>query len=235
METRTRTRWEQDGWELVSMTQGRLQSQLEFRRPKKQIGRRALIAAGAGAAVLIAVIVLGATGVFGSDEDAPAEAKAPANSAAPSSKPVTAAASPSDIATPNPTTNPTAVITAENSPQFAALLQLTNTCDASIAAFAGENRGRAIQFDGSVGAIAPHDGATTRFDILLGAGDFSETSAQGPAFQFNDVNTTYDMHYKGETPGSIGVGTNLAITAEVQDYNPDQCLFHLKPVETVFR
>ena len=31
------------------------------------------------------------------------------------------------------------------------------------------------------------------------------------------------------------VGTNLGITAEVKDYNADQCLFHLKPVETSFR
>ncbi|WP_220036636.1 DUF4839 domain-containing protein [Curtobacterium sp. MCBD17_008] len=237
MESRTRTRWEQDGWELVSMTQGRLQSQLEFRRPKKRIGRRTLLAAGAGAAALVVVIVLGVTGVFGSDEDAPAQAGAPANSVAPSSEPARTAASPSEIVapSPSPTTDTTEVITAENSPQFAALLQLTDTCDASIGAFADENEGRTVRFDGSIGAMAPHDGAKTRYDILVGAGDFSETSAPGPAFQFNDVNTTYDMHYTGETPDGIGVGTNLAITAEVREYNADQCLFHLQPVETVFR
>lgn len=235
MEPRTRTRWEQDGWELVSMTQGRLQSQLEFRRPKKQFGRRTLVAAGAGAAALVVVIVLGATGVFGSDEDAPAEAKAPTASAGSASGPATADASPSEVATPRVTTSPPEVITAENSPQFAALLQLTDYCDASIAAFADENEGRTIRFDGSIGAMNPHDGATTRYDILLGAGDFSETSSPGPAFQYNDVNTTFDMHYTGAGQESIGVGTNLTITAEVRDYNQTQCLFHLKPVETAFR
>ncbi|WIE82813.1 DUF4839 domain-containing protein [Curtobacterium sp. MCPF17_021] len=232
MESRTRTRWEQDGWELVSITQGRLQSQLEFRRPKKRIGRRTLLAVGAGAAALVVVIVLGATGVFGGDEDVPAEAKASANSVAPSTEPANTAGSPSE---PSPTTDTTEVITAENSPQFAALLQLTDTCDTSIAEFADESEGRTVRLDGSIAAMAPHDGAKSRYDILIGAGDFSETSAPGPAFQFNDVNTTYDMHYTGETPYGIGVGTNLAITAEVREYNADQCLLHLKPVETVFR
>jgi hypothetical protein len=235
LESRTQTRWEQDGWELVTMTQGRLQSQLEFRRPNKRVGRPVLIAAGAGAAALVVVIVLGATGVFGSDEDAPAEAKAATTSAASAAAPTTTAVRPSEVAAPSPTTDVQEVITAENSPQFAALLQLTDTCDASLAAFADGNEGRIVRFDGSIGAMAPHGSAKTRYDILIGAGDFSETSALGPAFQFNDVNTTYDMHYKNEGPGRIGVGTNLGISAEVEDYNADQCLFHLKPVATSFR
>ena len=235
LESRTQTRWEQDGWELVTMTQGRLQSQLEFRRPSKRVGRPTLIATGAGAAALVVVIVLGATGVFGSDEDAPAEAKALTTSAASATASTTTAVSPSEVAAPSPTTDAPAVITAENSPQFAALLQLTDTCDASLAAFADGNEGRIVHFDGSIGAMAPHGSAKTRYDILIGAGDFSETSARGPAFQFNDVNTTYDMHYKNEGPGHIGVGTNLGISAEVADYNADQCLFHLRPVATSFR
>lgn len=232
LESRTQTRWEQDGWELVTMTQGRLQSQLEFRRPNKRVGRPTLIATGAGAAALVVVIVLGATGGFGSGEDAPAEAKAPTASA---TSATTTAVRPSKVAAPSPTTDAPAVITAENSPQFAALLQLTDTCDASLAAFADGNKGRIVRFDGSIGAMAPHGSAKTRYDILIGAGDFSETSAPGPAFQFNDVNTTYDMHYKNEGPGRIGVGTNLGISAEVADYNADQCLFHLRPVATSFR
>lgn len=126
----------------------------------------------------------------------------------PSGRPANTAASPSEVAAPSPTTDTTEIISAENSSRFAALLQVTDTCDASIAAFADDSEGRTVRFDGSIGVMAPHDGAKTRYDILVGAGDFSETLAPGPAFQFNDVNTTYDMHYTGETPGNIGVGTS---------------------------
>lgn len=235
MEARTRTRWEQDGWELLSMTQGRLQSRLEFRRAKKQIGRRTLVAAGAGAAVLVVVIVLGASGVFGGEEDAPAEAKAPTASAESASGPRSTAGSQSEIATPSPTATSAAIITAENSPPFAALLQLGDYCDGSIAAFADENEGRTIRFDGSISAMSPHDGATTRYDVLLAPGDGGVEATRGPAFQFNDVNTVSDLHYVGDVPDGIGPGTRLTVTATVDEYLEQSCHFHLTPVETAFR
>lgn len=80
-----------------------------------------------------------------------------------------------------------------------------------------------------------HGNYKTRYDILIGAGDFSETEAPGPAFQFRDVNVTYDLHFKGDPPDTIGVGTNLHVTAEIDEYESSSCLFLLEPVETTVR
>ncbi|MGY3263079.1 DUF4839 domain-containing protein [Frigoribacterium sp. 2355] len=126
-------------------------------------------------------------------------------------------------------------MTIENSAAFAALLQNTDYCDASIATFASSHRDQTLTFDGHIAALKLHDGAKTRYDLLLGAGDFSETSAAGPAFQFRDVNTTSDLHYLGAVPDSVGVGTMLRFTARVVEYEPNTCLFQLDPIETTFR
>ncbi|WP_369597510.1 DUF4839 domain-containing protein [Rhodococcus sp. 06-1460-1B] len=71
--------------------------------------------------------------------------------------------------------------------------------------------------------------------MLIGAGDFSETSAPGPAFQFRDVNTTDDLRWVGSVPDTIGVGANLSVTAEVNRYEERSCLFLLEPVATSVR
>ncbi|MFL0389952.1 DUF4839 domain-containing protein [Curtobacterium sp. 179-B 9B NHS] len=226
MESRTATRWEQDGWEVVSQEQGKLQSTLVIRRPVRTMSRRALAIGGGVAAALVVVIVLGATGVFGDDDrddDVVADPTAVKTSAvsAPAVSP-TASSAP-------------AVVTAENTPAFAALLQLTDQCDPSIGAFAEQYAGRTVSFDGSIGTMNNHGSYTTRYDILVGAGDYSATTSRGPAFQFQDVNTTFDMHYRGDAPDTIGTGTNLGVTAEVGEYSSQQCLLRLTPVATTVR
>lgn len=127
------------------------------------------------------------------------------------------------------------MLTPETSPELAALLVLTDYCSLDIAAFAAAHRGEALAFPGCVGAMAPHDGATTRYDFLIGAGDFRETSAPGPAFQFRDVNATDDLHWVGTAPDSIGVGTNLSITASIGDFEESFRLFLIEPVATATR
>jgi hypothetical protein len=81
-----------------------------------------------------------------------------------------------------------------------------------------------------------HGDYKTRYDILVGAGDYSNSSASGPNFQFKNVNTTYDLHLTGSNiPDTIGVGDNLHIVAQVEDYNTTQQLFFLKPISTEVR
>jgi hypothetical protein len=71
---------------------------------------------------------------------------------------------------------------------------------------------------------------------LILAGDYSEDSASGPYFQFVDVNIVWDLNLTGDNiPDSIGAGDNLHILAAVEDFNESNGLFHLKPIETVFR
>ena len=101
--------------------------------------------------------------------------------------------------------------------------------------FAETYRGRIIEFDGNIAAMNRHGDSETRFDILLYAGDYSETVAIGPAIQFRDVNYQ-DLHLTGpNAPDSVGQGINLHITAEVGEYEAGSCLFLLNPVSTEVR
>lgn len=60
LEGKTRSRMEEDGWELVRHNQGALRSSLVFRRPKKPISRKALVIGGSVAAVAVVGIIIGA-------------------------------------------------------------------------------------------------------------------------------------------------------------------------------
>lgn len=60
MEARTRAKWEKAGWEFVGHTEGSMiRSKLSFRRPKRQLSRKVLIAGGAVVVILVAAIVIG--------------------------------------------------------------------------------------------------------------------------------------------------------------------------------
>jgi cytoskeletal protein RodZ len=234
-ESRTVAKWKADGWELVSQTPGKLRTELIFRRPKPKSRRLLWAVVGGGVAVILAgVITFGAIGernaavnessIPTSSESSSTPSDSP--SAAMTTQPAEPSTAPEDV---------TVTVTPENNTEFAALLTLTDYCDPSIAAFAAAFVGQTVEFSANISAMGPHDGATTRYDILIGAGDFSETSAPGPAFQFRDVNTTYDLHFTGPTPDTVGERTNLVVTAEVVEYEPASCLFLLDPVSTVVR
>lgn len=129
-----------------------------------------------------------------------------------------------------------AILTLENNQDLAAILTDTDYCSDTIADFAAKYDGRTIQFDGHIGAMNNHGDYATRYDILVGAGDFSETAAPGPAFQFRDVNTTYDLHFTGSNlPDRVGVGNNLRVIARVEAFESASCLFLLEPISTEFR
>lgn len=234
MESRTIQKWQDDGWELVSQSQGKLQTEITFRRPKPK-SRRLLWIAGAAAfaAILGTVITIGVI----SERNAPAESTEPAASSTQEGADSGAASEPTQSA-PAPSSAPEpAILTPEISPEFAAILALGDYCAPDIAAFAAAHSGDTIAFPGYIGAIGPHGDATSRYDILIGGGDFSETTARGPAFQFRDVNTTDDMHWVGAVPDGVGVGvgTNLAVAAEIDRYEESSCLLLIKPVSTAVR
>ena len=127
-------------------------------------------------------------------------------------------------------------LTADSNADLAALLRGTDTCAETVGAFATKYRGRTIEFDGSIGAMAKHDEYNTRYDILVSYGDFSETvSHGGPSFQFRDV-WILDLNLVGsDIPDSIGVGANLHVVAKVGEFIANQCLFLLDPVTTTVR
>ncbi|RXZ51911.1 DUF4839 domain-containing protein [Agromyces binzhouensis] len=230
-ESRAAAKWEKAGWEVLSQSQGKLQTELTIRRPQPKTPWRLYAVGGGALAIVIIAGIIG--GIIGESSDV--------ETAGPSTDSASQTTSPpreTPFQEPTPSSAPPAeqvVLTADNNEEFAAILALGDTCDDSIAAFAEKYRGQTLAFAASIGAMANHNGYSTRYDILISAGDYSETSAWGPAFQFRDVNTTFDLHYSGNAPDTIGVGTNLLVTAEVDQYEPNSCLFLLEPVETAFR
>jgi hypothetical protein len=140
---------------------------------------------------------------------------------------------------PKPASTPDAremLLTAETSPELAALLTVRDNCGADVAAFAEEYAGQTLAFNGNIGAMANHGRYSTRYDILIVAGDFGTDGHGGPTFQYRDVNTTNDLHYVGSNvPDAIGVGDNLRLTARIEGYEEQSCLFLLEPVSTEFR
>lgn len=232
MEARVAARWEGAGWEVVSQERGRLQSELRIRREVPKTSRRAwVVGGGAVSAAIAVVVVLGATGVFGDDGESHTAAVSTGQPTAyatdrpvPTGPATTKSPSPKDV-----------VLSAASDPELASLLEVGDNCDPSVGLFASKYNGRVISFDGSIEALNLHGNYKTRYDLLIGSGDYSTTTAKGPAFQFTDVNTVSDLHYVGDVPDAIGVGTNVTVAATVGDYSPISCLFQLKPVRTAIR
>lgn len=137
--------------------------------------------------------------------------------------------------TPSPSASSPAIITSADNAEFAALLALTDYCSPDIAAFAAAHVGERVEFDGFIGAMNNHDGASTRYDMLLNAGDFDPDHSTGPMFQYRDVNASNDLHWTGAQPDTVGVGANLHLVAEIDKYEESSCLFLLDPVQTSAR
>ena len=146
--------------------------------------------------------------------------------------------SPEPSQEPEPSPSPTASnenITVENNEDFRALIEDLQPDDASIEQFVSKYKGRAIEFDGNIASMGPHNTYKTRFDFLVYPGDYSTTDAHGPSFIFEDCNY-YDLHLTGDNqPSSVSAGQNLHIVAEIVNFNSTQQLFHLKPIATSAR
>jgi hypothetical protein len=246
-EAKTIAKWEKDGWELDSRSQGVLRTELTFRRVKpKTFGTAALaafrrldrkvqlLAVSAAALVLLGIlvgVVVGMQGSGGPSQPTASATEADAGTGGELAQ-EPAATSPA-VPTPSAEDEP---LTVENNADLAALVAITDASVPAVGEFAAKYRGRTIEFDGNIAYMNNHGDYTTRYDILIGAGDYSETSMAGPNFQFEDVNITNDLHLTGSNiPDTIGTGDNLRIVARVVDYNSTQELFFLEPISTEVR
>jgi hypothetical protein len=127
------------------------------------------------------------------------------------------------------------ILTVENCKDLADILSTKDEFDPLIKEFAQRYTGRTIEFDGNTAYVSNHGNYKTRFDYLIYAGDYSETTFSGPNFQFRDVNY-YDLHLTGDNvPDTFGVGLNIRISATVEEYNENSGLFQLKPVSIKIR
>ena len=138
----------------------------------------------------------------------------------------------SEPSVPAPTEAPPQVLTAENCPALAALLQLSDPQDPTVAEFASAYYGDTIEFDGCILNLMHHGTYDTRFDVLIGAGDYDPNSARGPQFHLTDVNF-YAMNVTGGD--SVYTGLNVRVTAEVGEYNSMSGLFELEIVSMEIR
>ena len=125
------------------------------------------------------------------------------------------------------------ILTVENCPDLNTLLSLKDPFDSFVKEFATKYKGCTIEFDGNIAYLNNHGSYKTRYDILVYAGDHSETSAMGPSFQFVDVNI-FDLNLADDTD-DIGMGDNIHIVAKVGKYSENSGLFELDPISTQMR
>lgn len=141
----------------------------------------------------------------------------------------------SEDAAPVETSPQDEILTVENCSELAELLAVTNQSDPKIKDFAAKYSGRIIEFDGNTANVINYRNYDTRFNFLIGAGDYSEETFIGPAFQFRNVNY-YDLHLTGNNiPKSVGEGLNIHITAKVDKYEELSSLFLLEPISIEIR
>ena len=124
-----------------------------------------------------------------------------------------------------PASDQDTVLTTANCPDLATLL---SSSDMDASWFVSKYAGKTIEFDGNIAYLAPHATYTTRWDVLINAGDYDPDHALGPEMQYENVNT-FDMGFD-DSLDEIRIGTNVHIKAIVKDYNASTCLLHLEPV-----
>lgn len=234
-EGRTTVKWQKDGWEFVDQTQGRLRTTINLRRPKPTPPWRKIAIGGAVVALLIAF-----AGIMSALETKDNKAAANHPVVETSQTPVEdLQPAPLVIRTEEPVESPTSTkeptLTVKNNAELAQLL--SGTAEGPLVEkFAATYEGQLIEFAGNISAMANAGDYKTRYNLLITAGDFSETNADGPNFQFRDVNITNDLGLIGSNVAdSIGIGDNFYFVARVGEFDPNLTLFLLEPVTTEFR
>ena len=127
------------------------------------------------------------------------------------------------------------ILTVDNCPELAFILSLKPTYHQSYIDSAQKYKGRTIQFDGCIVYLSLHEKYTTRYDILLSAGNYDPDSGIGPIFHFENVNA-YNLDLDTLwLEDEIWVGRNVIITATVDEFDTRSELFYLDPISVVGR
>ncbi len=127
------------------------------------------------------------------------------------------------------------IITISNNSDFKKLLELKDPSDSFIGTFASKYEGQTVEFDGCILAMNNHGDFKTRYDILIGSGEFDENSTSGPAFRLTDVaaySMKLDTMYVEEV---LSVGTNIHIVAKLEKYNDFTTIYELDVVSVAVR
>lgn len=126
-------------------------------------------------------------------------------------------------------------LTAENCEDLATILELKDPSDALIEEFAYVYEGQIIEFDGCIHSMQNHGEYDTRFDILIGAGNYDADSMKGPNFRLTDVNG-FDMDISTlYLEDELSVGKNIHVIAEVDEYDAYTTFFELDVIKVEVR
>jgi predicted nucleic-acid-binding Zn-ribbon protein len=126
-------------------------------------------------------------------------------------------------------------LTVENSEEFAEFISVKSEGDPLIQKFVSNNIGNTIVFEGNIAHMMPHGSSDTRYDILIYTGDYSETSASGPIFKFEDVNA-FDLNLSGNNiPDTINMGLDIIVTARIVEFRDQIGITFLEPIKTEIR
>lgn len=225
-EQRSIAKKQAEGWELVDHQSGTVRTTLRFRRPKPPVPWKMFAGLGAAAVVLTAALGIGA---FLEDDDSTHQVNAAE----------TVEAQPAESSGPAPATDsatvaePAEVLTVENNPDLAAVLQERGSCSPVMSDFAANYVGQTIQFDGYIGNVAVVSTFGSLYNILIGAWDFDESDVRGPDFQYREIAPVRELNLPGlVSPDDLRVPDRFRFTAVVDSYEPDTCLFLLDPVLT---
>lgn len=109
---------------------------------------------------------------------------------------------------------------------------LLMSSDTDAAWFSSEHYGKTITFNGWVASMMNHDGYSTRWDVLILAGDNGASPATGPNFRLTNVNI-YDMNVTNSD--SLREGDNITIVATVGKYDSTKDWLELDPVSISIR
>ena len=127
------------------------------------------------------------------------------------------------------------VLTIDNCEELANMLSNKDDIDESYSNFASKYKGRTIEFDGRIDHLMNYENYDTRFDILVGAGDYDPDHQTGPAFKFKNV-AAYDLDLDTiDLESEIKVGKNVRIVAKVEEFDSNSGLFFLDPVSVTSR
>lgn len=214
--------FELDGWELVSQKQGKLRTTLNFRRPKKPIPMKNIL--GGAALVLIGVISI-TFASLAENENAPAES---------SETKISQEATPEETPAAEKTPEAEPIMTVENNEDLATLLSnSTDNTYAFWAAFYEKYKGRTIEFDGNIALMEKNPDFKYTYDVLIEAGQYSETSSIGAPFRALRVVVPFGWK-KTNQDDVIVQGTNVRVVATIRGYNEAQT-FDIWLVSTTVR
>lgn len=121
-------------------------------------------------------------------------------------------------------------LTIDNCEDFASILDLRDYLDSRIKEFADNYKGKIIEFDGHISYIDNHGDYKTRYDLLIGEGDYMEENLYGPIFKFEDVGVR-DLGIEDlYLPSFVKAESNVYVIAKVVEYKEVSGLFILDPI-----